>query len=197
MTPRAFALLAAAALALLPPAASGGTIRGTLSVAKARNLPATLVYLEHVDGEFPAPARHAVMDQKNIEFVPHVLPVVAGTTVDFLNSDPVPHNVFTPDKCVRGANLGTWPRGEVRSLTFREPGCSPVMLCNVHPEMEAFVVVLQNPYYAVPDKAGGYQIQNVPPGTYTVRVWFRKFLKVAKQVVVPHSGEVTCDLDAR
>ncbi len=170
-----------------------GTIKGKVTIPHARTLADVVVYVDKAPGEFPPAKKHTVMDQKNLSFVPHVLPVVAGTTVDFLNSDQVLHNVFTPDKCANKFNLGTWPKGETRSVTFDKPGCSPVVLCNVHPEMEGFVVVLENPFFGVTDKAGIFSIPNVPEGKYTVRVWNRKFLTDTQQVTVPKDGDVACD----
>ena len=179
---------------LITASASAGTIKGKVSLAHARTLADIVVYVDKAPGEFAPPKEHVVMNQKDLAFVPHVLPVVAGTSVDFLNSDQVLHNVFTPDKCAGKFNLGTWPKGEIRTVKFDQLGCSPVLLCNVHPEMEGFVVVLQNPFFAVTDKTGMYSIPNVPEGKYTVKVWNRKFLTVTSQASVPKTGDVTCDL---
>jgi plastocyanin len=180
-------------LAIAAPAFAG-TIKGTITQPHAKTLADMVVYVEKAPGEFPPPKQHVVMNQKNLTFAPHVLPIVAGTTVDFLNSDQVLHNVFTPDKCAGKFNLGTWPKGETRSYTFSQPGCTPVLLCNVHPEMEGFIVVLQNPYFAVTDKAGLFSIPNVPEGKYTVRVWNRKPLDGTKDVAVPKDGDAVCDI---
>jgi len=179
---------------LLAGAACAGTITGKVTIPHARTLADVVVYVEAAPGTYPAPKTHALMDQKNLAFNPHVLPVVAGTTVDFLNSDQVLHNVFTPDKCANKFNLGTWPKGEKRSVTFDKTGCSPVLLCNVHPEMEGFVIVLQNPFAGVTDKTGLYTIADVPEGKYTIKVWNRKFLDVTSTVTVPKTGEAKCDV---
>ncbi len=184
-------------MCLPPPRSIRGTCRpaaDSLAVAGRVQDPCLSGWLDQAPGQFPPPQKHALMDQKNLAFVPHVLPVVAGTTVDFLNSDAVLHNVFTPDKCAGKFNLGTWPKGEVRSMKFEKTGCSPVLLCNVHPEMEAFVVVLQNPYAGVTDKTGAYTIADVPEGKYTLKAWNRKFLDATGTVTVPKSGEAKCDL---
>lgn len=170
-----------------------GTIKGKVTIPRARTLADIVVYVEKAPGQFPPSKQHTVVNQKNLAFVPRITPVVVGTTVDFLNSDQVMHNVFTPDKCADKFNLGTWPKGEVRSFTFDKLGCSPVMLCNVHPEMEGFIVVLQNPYAAVTDKSGLYTIPNVPEGRYTIKVWNRKFLDVAQEVTVPKDVTAACD----
>jgi len=188
----AILILAGVTAGALPAAA--GTIKGKVVIPRARTLADVVVYVDKAPGKFEAPKKHEVMNQKDLTFVPHVLPVVVGTTVDFLNSDQVLHNVFTPDKCAGKFNLGTWPKGEVRSYTFSAVGCAPVLLCNVHPEMEAFVVALQNPYFAVTDKTGLFAIHDVPEGKYTIKVWNRKFLDLAQEVVVPKEGDATCNL---
>ncbi len=191
---RSWTLLVLAGLSAAAGPAVAGTIKGKVAIPRAKTLADIVVYVEKAPGKFGAPKEHAIVDQKNLSFVPHVLPVVAGTTVDFRNSDQVLHNVFTPDKCAGKFNLGTWPKGEVRSVTFSDVGCAPVLLCNVHPEMEGFVVALQNPYFAVTDKSGLYAIHDVPAGTYTLKVWNRKFLTLSQEVVVPKEGDVTCNL---
>ncbi len=178
--------------------APGGTIKGKVAARGARDNANAVVYIEKLpDKTFPAPKKHAQLDQKNLTFHPHVLPVLAGTTVDFLNSDDVLHNVFSPDKCADNFNLGTWPKGQIRSYTFKEPGCQPVILCNVHPEMEAYVVVLSTPYYAVSEKDGGYEIKDVPAGKYTLRIWHEKLKGESQEVTVPESGEVTANFEIK
>lgn len=145
-----------------------GTVTGSVVAKLAKQKAGVLVYLSGVPGTCPPPKEHPVMDQKDLVFVPRVLPVLVGTTVDFLNSDNVRHNVFTPDG--EKFNLGTWPKGESRPYTFAKVG-EYTLLCNVHPEMEAFVVVLDNPFYAMSVKDGTFRIEHVPPGKYTLRTF--------------------------
>ncbi len=100
-----------------------------------------------------------------MQFIPHVLPVVVGTTVKYLNSDPTPHNVFSPD--YEKFNLGTWPQGQTKDHVYAKCAKAPCVytqLCRVHPEMEGFVVVLQNPYFAVTDKEGHFEIDERAAG---------------------------------
>lgn len=170
-----------------------GAIKGKISVKGARDARDIVVFIDEIPGEFKPPKEHARMNQKNLTFLPHVLPILQGSTVDYLNSDDVLHNVFTPDKCPEKFNLGTWPKGEARSYTFNERGCSSVVLCNVHPEMEGWIVVLQNPYFFKTDKDGVYMIENVPAGKYTLRVWHKKLKGKPQEIEVPEKGEIIVD----
>jgi plastocyanin len=170
---------------------AAGTITGKVTAKKKKYLPHAVVYIDGLTGDFPAPAEHSVMDQKNMVLHPHVLPVLAGSTVDFLNSDKVAHNVFSPDKSADKFNLGTWPKGEVKSFTFEkrcDEVCDAVMLCNVHPEMEAFVVIMQNPYFSKTDENGCFTIEGVPAGEYTLTVWHPKRKAEPQTVVVSADG---------
>ena len=186
---RAQLLIGAIAVATLPllipaTAADTGAVVGTV-VAKGLRTNADIVVSLQAPGLKPAPpAKPVEMDQNGMLFIPHVVPVVAGTTVRFLNSDPTPHNVFSPEGKY---NLGTWPRGETRDHTFDKPGVY-TQLCRVHPEMEAFVVVLETPYFAVTDKTGRFEIKDVPAGKYTLVAWGQR-LKEAKQPVTVESGK--------
>lgn len=155
--------------------ANAGELKGTVTATGMKDNAGAVVYVDAIKGKtFPAPTAHAQMNQKDLVFAPHVLPVVTGTTVDFVNSDAVLHNVFSPDKCCGQFNLGSWPQGQSRPYTFKSL-CVATLLCKVHPEMEGFVVVLPTPWFAVTDKTGAYSIKDVPDGTYTVKVWHEKF----------------------
>ena len=164
------ALVTIIVMTALGTAAFAGTIHGKVSGVSGESV----VYVDAVAGKtFPAPAQHITMDQKGLMFVPHIVAIQQGTTVDFLNSDSVAHNVFWPsiggDKKL-GHNLGTWPQGQRQSFKFDNPGAVP-LLCNVHPEMSAYVIVSPTPYFAETDSTGGFKIENVPDGAYSVTVW--------------------------
>ncbi|MFQ5652945.1 MAG: carboxypeptidase regulatory-like domain-containing protein [bacterium] len=174
-----------------------GTIKGKITVKGARDARDVVVYVDEVPGEFKPPNEPAKMDQKNLTFIPHVLPIIQGTTVNYLNNDDVLHNVFTPDKCAEKFNLGTWAKGKSKSYQFKEKGCASVMLCNVHPEMEAWIVVLQNPYYFKTDKDGVFTIENVPAGKYTLRVWHKKLKAKPIEIEVPAKGEIKVDFSMK
>ena len=175
-------------------AASGATIEGTV---KATGLPSgadAIVYIQQAAGTFAAPATPVTLDQRSMQFSPHVLPLVVGSTVRFLNNDPTAHNVFSPDH--EKYNLGTWPQGQSKDHTFAtcvKAPCAYVQLCRVHPEMEGYVVVLQNPFFAVTSADGHYKIENVPPGNYTVAVWHAKEKAQPKPVTVDAARPTTTD----
>jgi plastocyanin len=170
-------LFAAASLA-------AGDIHGKVTAKGLRDSANAVVYVDAIAGKtFPAPADHAKVDQRNMEFTPKVLPVLVGTTVDFHNSDAVLHNVFSPDACADRFDLGAWAQGEVKSNTFKKP-CFAVLLCKVHSEMEGYVAVLPTPYHAVTAADGSYVIKDVPDGTYTVKVWHPKLKPAHKSVAV-------------
>jgi len=150
--------------------AFAGSIKGKVSGVTGESV----VYVEAIAGKtFPAPTVKPVIDQKGLMFIPHIIAVEVGTTVEFLNSDSVAHNVFwisiSGNKKL-GHNLGTWPKGQKQSFKFDNPGAVP-LLCNVHPEMAAYIVVTPTPYFAVTDKSGEYKIDGVPDGSYTVTAW--------------------------
>lgn len=181
-------IAASIALIALAAAAHAGSIQGKVNGPKGESA----VYVETIQGKtFPAPTQHQLMDQKGLMFAPHVMVVQVGTTVDFQNSDSVNHNVYWPSVSGNkklGQNLGTWPRGDKRSFKYDSPGVVP-LLCNVHPEMEAYIVVSPTPYFARADSSGEYKIENIPDGTYTVTAW--------KEGTKPHSSQVTVSGDTK
>jgi plastocyanin len=181
--------LAAAAAGMViahigPISAAGSSISGAVKITGLTSNVDAVVYIQQAPGAFP-PGKAADMDQRKMQFIPHVLPVVAGTTVKFLNSDPTPHNVFSPSN--EKYNLGTWPQGQSKDYAFGKCTkfpCVYTQLCRVHPEMEGYVVVLQNPFFAVTNKDGHYEIENVPPGSYSLAVWHAKAKAQPKSVTV-------------
>jgi plastocyanin len=159
--------------------AAGGTVSGRVEAMPAKYLDETVVYLKSVTGTY-AP-KTASLDQEGMKFIPHILTITAGDTVDFLNHDTVAHNVFSPDN--EGYNLGTFKPGEKRTYTFKTPGVY-TQLCSIHPEMLGYIFVGQNPYLAVVDHEGRYTIKDVPPGTYTIAVWNSHLKAPDKKVTV-------------
>jgi plastocyanin len=168
-------------------------IEGQVSVRVARNNANAVVYIDKIPGKrFTPPAEPVKLDQINLTFVPHVLPVLVGTTVAFPNSDEIRHNVFSPGPLSK-FDLGSYPRKQVRYQVFDIPG-AVTLLCNVHVEMSAFVIVTETPYFAVTDAAGKYKLKDVPPGKYVLKVWHERARPSSVEIVVGESGIVTAPL---
>ena len=179
------------AVAAQEPRAASGTIHGRVEVRRApvgNERPAvaelgmpgpreavdrrrSVVYLESAPQpafEAPSPGR-AVLDQRNETFVPPLLAVTVGSTVEFPNSDRVYHNVFSLSK-PRRFDLGRYPRGQSRSVVFDRPGVVRVF-CEIHSHMSAYVLVFAHRFFAVSDAEGRYRLDGVPPGSYTLALW--------------------------
>ena len=182
------ALILAVLAAGLCSAAWAGDIEGKVTGMKGKSV----VYVDVIAGKtFPAPKDHPVVDQKGLMFAPHFVVVQQGTTVEFLNSYTVAHNVFWPsvggDKKATH-NLGTWPKGEKRPFTFDKAGVVP-LFCNVHPDMAGYIIVSPTPYFAETDDSGNYKIKDVPDGSYTVVVWHEGAKNQTKPVTVAGGGK--------
>ena len=163
LRPAALALLVATLPGL---AAAGGTVAGKVDVKPAKFADETVAFLKD------APLRRAPatfqMDQKGIKFVPFILTVAVGDTVEFLNHDAVDHDVFSPDN--ESFHLGHFRVEEERSYTFRKPGAYSIR-CDIHPGMLAWICVSESGWAAPVDRKGQFRIEDVPPGTYTLAVW--------------------------
>ena len=176
-----------------------GDIKGKVSVQGLKSAANIAVYVDAIsDKKFDVPPQHVVVDQKKMEFIPRVVVILQGTTVDFTNSDPVGHNVYWPS--ISGNkklthNLGTWPKGEKKSFQFNDLGVAS-LLCNVHPEMSGYLVVVATPYFAVTDNDGNYEIKNVPAGKYTLKTWSEDGKPTTQSVDVSGSG-ATADLTVK
>ncbi len=130
----------------------------------------------------------ARLDQRNETFVPHVLAIVAGTTVDFPNNDRTYHNVFSLSK-TRAFDLGRYAAGSSKAIRFEKPGIVRVF-CDIHSHMSAYILVFAHRYFAVTDDEGRYRIDNVPPGSYTVVAWNEAVDSDSRRVAVPDGGDV-------
>ncbi len=134
-----------------------------------------------------------VMDQRELTFVPHVLPILAGSTVEFPNSDPVYHNVFSFSK-TKTFDLGRYPTGRTKAVTFNKPGLVKVY-CDMHSQMNAFILVLANPYFTLTDEQGNYWIRDIPAGTYKVKAWFARLPEKTATVTIRAGETATLDFE--
>ena len=148
----------------------------------------SVVYLESAPSlAFPeSEPQRAMMDQRNETFVPHVLAITVGTTVDFPNSDNTYHNVFSL-RGPRPFDLGRYAAGHSKSVRFDRPGIVRVF-CEIHSHMSAFVLVFNHRYFAVTSADGRYQISRVPAGRYTLVAWNEGAIRESRQVVIPDEG---------
>jgi plastocyanin len=176
---------------------NGGAITGTVKCKRVRYPENVVVYIEKIgDNKFPAPEEHGVVDQFNLTFVPHVIAIQMGTTIDFPNSDSVRHNVLSPPDCPIQFNLGTYDVGVVKHVTFDKLGEIP-LLCNVHAEMSAFVLVLENPYFSLTGKDGVFKIENVPAGSYKLSAWHERLKTITKDVTVEAGKTASVDFQLK
>jgi plastocyanin len=193
----------------IPGQAMAGKITGIVKVRGLRSPAGVLVYL------VKAPSVHVdlsktkfTMDQQNLTFVPHVLPIPVGASVAFPNNDKVNHNIFSLSR-TKKFNLGSYKPGESKSIRFDKPGIVELR-CDVHAEMAAYIMVLKNPYFAVTDDQGRFEIPNskyldqsnikgikdLSAGKYVLKIWHEK-LKTQKQMVtVPENGDVSVEITA-
>jgi len=154
--------------------AQGGDIKGKVSETGLKSAENIAVYIDAVPGKkFDAPAEHVAVDQRDMKFVPQTTVVQRGTTVDFLNSDHVIHNVhwssISGDKTL-AHGLPSGSPGQTQSFQFNNLGTA-TLLCSFHFDMIGYVVIVPTPYFAVTSHDGTFTIKNVPPGTYMLKTW--------------------------
>jgi plastocyanin len=205
--------------AVLSGSSSAGIVRGTVHVpsmpqeapapnaypGRASSLPHANMMMHGAPGDaviwlerVPASADtaragpHPKLAQKDQCFQPRVLPVTIGTTVDFPNLDPIYHNVFSASP-IKRFDLGKYPRGHSKSVTFDRPGLVNVY-CDIHSHMEAFVLVLKTHVFTQPDGSGAYALPPVPPGTYALHLWHPDLREIQREVTVPADGDATVDI---
>lgn len=184
---RTSAWLGLAALLVMPTFAhANGEIIGMVQSGKGRVANA-VVSLVDVSGSFSGAGKTAEMGQRDKEFMPHVLAVLKGTTVQFTNSDPFFHNVFSSSR-VKEFNVSQEKVGDKSEMVFDKAGIVPIR-CHIHANMKGYVVVLPNPYFAVTNANGLFRISNVPAGTYTIKAWSEHGTPETQTIQVPATGE--------
>jgi plastocyanin len=154
--------------------AQAGEVKGKVSAPGLKSAENIAVYIDAIPGKkFDHPAQHVSVDQRKLTFIPHTIVILRGTTVDFLNGDNVAHNVYWPsingDKRLRH-NLTIVSPDQKKSFEFDDLGTAQI-LCNLHPDMIGYIVVVPTPYFALTASDGTFTITNVPPGTYTLKTW--------------------------
>ncbi len=178
-----------------------GTVKGTITIGDS---PASdvVVSIEGLPGEYlksqilNMKAEQAQIDQRDKKFIPHVLPVRVGTRVNFPNNDDAWHNVFSTSGAKK-FDLGLYPPGNNRNVTFDKPGVVRI-LCNVHPHMEAYIVVKEHPFFAVSDTRGNYRLPAIPVGRYRLEIWHPELGTKVEPFNMARGGEVLAvDVDLK
>jgi len=193
----------------LPGLAMAGKITGTVKVNGLRSPVDILVYLVKAPPvQEDLSKTKFIMDQQNLTFNPHILPIPVGASVDFPNNDKVDHNIFSLSR-TKKFNLGSYKPGDSKAVLFDKPGIVELR-CDVHAEMAAYIMVLKNPYFSVTDDQGRFEIpdskhleqngikgiKNLPAGNYVLKIWHEK-LKTQKQTVtIPENGDVSVEITA-
>jgi len=174
---KACALLLATLMACHLSHAQIGIVRGNVDVQHQKKKSAgnadVVVWLTPYQTHSPVvPGPSAHLLQKNKQFLPHVVAITMGTTVEFPNRDPFFHDVFS---IYHGKpfDLGLYESGSSRKVAFTKPGVSYIF-CNIHPQMSAIVIALETPYVASTDQAGAFAFNGVPEGRYRMEVWHER-----------------------
>ena len=171
------------------------SIKGTVKIYDSKgqlkkthgNVVVFLDEIENPSAQRTLPAKNSIMTQINKSFTPEVLPIMAGTTVDFPNNDTIYHNVFSLSKA-KPFDLGIYPQGSNKTVTFDKPGLIKIY-CNIHPHMIASILVLPNPYFTMTNTDGHFEIHNVPEGKAVIRTWYPRAKKYPQQeILVPREG---------
>ena len=143
----------------------------TVALAPESELRHVVVYVKDAP-KTSAPPMRAEIRQRNENFVPRVVAVTVGSTVEFPNDDPIYHNVFSLSR-TKTFDLGRFPKGKSRGERFDKPGVVKVF-CQIHSHMSATVMVFDHPWFAVPDEQGNFDLTGVPPGMHQITAWHER-----------------------
>lgn len=168
---------------------AGGTIKGKIIHKKRRWFRNTVVYIENLNGDWKP--TEVEIEQKGGTFIPRYTQVIVGSTVKFLNSDPTEHNVYSADN--EKYDLGTKPQGGELSYTFKKTGVY-TQHCKLHPTMQAYILVLQNPFYGLSDKEGNFTIENVPAGKHKLITWNERYKADVVEVTVTEENTAEIEI---
>lgn len=193
---------------ILPGLAFAGKITGSIKVKGLRSPADVLVYLTKAPSvAIDLSNTKFVMDQRDLAFIPHVLPIPVGATVRFPNNDKVDHNIFSLS-LAKKFNLGSYKPGESKTVLFDKPGIVELR-CDVHAEMAGYIMVLKNPYWAMTDDEGRFEIPDsndlkqygimevpvLPPGKYFLRTWHEKLKSKTVPVIIEGNEDTSVQID--
>ncbi len=169
-------------------AVAAGSIHGTITSMPAGAAKSTVVYLQ--DGPLAAPVT-ATVTNKQMAFAPYIAVVTVGAKVTFTNKDPFPHNIFSPDH--EKWDIGQIDQNGTKQKTFSKAGAY-TLLCNLHPNMKSYVLVVPSSYFAKSDSKGAFTLKDVPAGTYKVTAWTPGLQTVTQTVTVNGDSSVNFEL---
>ncbi len=163
----------------------GEVVKQDAEIGPDRGIKDVFVYVKTgISGTYPPPAAAAVIDQKGCTYHPHVFGMVAGQSLDILNSDDTLHNIHSLPEKNESFNLGMPVKGMKYTKKFDKPEVMIHIKCDVHGWMSAYCGVVAHPFFAVTAADGTYAIKNLPAGTYTIEAWHEKFGTQTQQVTV-------------
>lgn len=170
-------------IATAPPSAAYGSRRVEKGPPRGGSeLSNVIVFVQDPPRISPLPATRARILQENETFSPRVVAITRGSTVDFPNGDPFFHDVFSLSR--RGTfDLGSYPRGQTRSHTFRRAGLMKVY-CHIHSHMTASIMVFDHPFFTIPKPDGSFTIDGVPAGSYKVSAWHERIGENSQSVTI-------------
>lgn len=171
--------------------AQAGTIVGKAKVQGKQDHQNIVVYVEGVTGNFQPPSVRPEMNHINLSFQPFLLAVLKGTIVDFPNSDPVFHSAFSISPS-NPFDLGLYQKGREKFVHLKNSGIVEIF-CHIHSHMHAYILVLDNPFFATTEQDGSFTIPNVPDGAYTLKAWLNPSVVISKPVSI--HGKQTVNLD--
>jgi plastocyanin len=180
-----------------------GNVTGTVAVfqkklfgglKKKKDMGNTVVYITGFKSKAPDEIKD--MTQKDKKFIPGILPIVAGQKVRFPNQDSIYHNVFSISP-LQSFDLGQYRgSGKPKIVAFENYGIVPVY-CNIHPEMIAYVIVLENNAYALTDQSGNFTLKDVPSGDYTINAWRPKAKRVSQKISIQEGKQTRVQLEIK
>jgi plastocyanin len=160
------------------------------ALASASELRNVVVYLRDAKPQAVAPMRASIR-QVNETFTPRVVAVTIGSEVEFPNDDPIYHNVFSLSRA-KNFNLGRYPRGTTRVVRMDKPGVVKVF-CDIHSHMSATIMVLDHPWFAVPDDQGRFRLPALPTGDHSVTAWHERLGDTTIRVRIEAGQPATAD----
>lgn len=162
---------------------------GAMTAGWENDIRAVVYIAENVpDSTFRLPSTNPILDQRNEQFHPYILPVLVGTTVEFPNNDKVFHNVFSFSK-TKTFDLGKYPTKTSKTVTFDKTGIVSVY-CEIHSHMNAFILVLPNPWFCQVRGDGEFRLSNVPAGTWTVKAFFGRGKQLSQKVTLKENQKL-------